>query len=91
MSEGYKKYVRHMEKQCGEEPSFVVLARYGKKDEAIERILKNAGQVLFDEDVLKKVEYKGITLSLYKTGKMIIHGLEDQEAVITLLNELLAS
>lgn len=74
-----KKFIRHMEKQCGDEPSFVILLKYNRKKDGIQRITDNADEILLDEDVITQVKYNGIKISLYKTGKIILHGIDEEE------------
>lgn len=85
----HKKFIRHMEKQCGEEPSFVVLFKYNRKKEGIKRIIAHSDKILLDEDVIKKVMYEDIKISLYKTGKAILHGIEEKERAHFILDEVL--
>lgn len=88
MTERFEQFVRHMEKQCGEEPSFVVLLKYTKKNEAIERILRNTEMIL-DKEIIKRVKQNETEISLYKTGKIIIKGIEKEKKAQALLNEVL--
>lgn len=90
MSKNYQAFIRHLEKQCGDEPSFVALLRYEKKEEAFKRILEKS-KIIFDEDVIKKISYEGIKLSLYETGKIILHGIDTKENAVEILNKVLSS
>lgn len=89
MSKNYQAFIRHLEKQCGDEPSFVVLLRYEKKEEAFKRILEKS-KIIFDEDVIKKISYEGLKLTLYETGKIILHGIDAKKNAVEILNKVLS-
>lgn len=84
----WKKFIRHLEKQCGEEPSFLAVMKYEKKEEVMNHIL-NHSELILDRDVIKKVSYNDLKITVYQTGKLILHGIKEKEEAINLLNEIL--
>jgi hypothetical protein len=82
-------YVARVEETCGEEKQFVVIFKYGKRNEAIKKILKKAkveksiSQIIFD------LTFANVSFRLYGTGKAIFRNLKDKEELQKVLADLL--
>jgi hypothetical protein len=82
-------YVARVEETCGEEKQFVVIFKYGKRNEAIKKILKKAkveksiSQIIFD------LTFASVSFRLYGTGKAIFRNLKDKEELQKVLADLL--
>jgi len=85
-----KKYINRLEEACGEGREFIVFLKNDTMNEAINLILNKVSVEQSIAGILIKARYAGKSLSIFKTGKLVIrefHGKE--EAEIFLKNLLL--
>ena len=88
MSSPVEKYVKHLEQQCGPEPSTIVVLKWEKRKEALDKILAKLENKRTIGGMLVKATYKGVKVSVYMSGKLLLEGTEEKEAR-SLLSELL--
>ena len=81
-----------IEEACvgGKEKDFIVILKYAKRDEVIEKILEKCKIEQTLLGVLTKCRYKGKEFSVFRTGKLILKRLEERSEVEKILEELLA-
>jgi hypothetical protein len=84
-------YVSQIEEACGEEGDYVIILRYIKRREAMDKILSRCKVERTVSGVMVKASYKGRELSLFTTGKILLKGIEEREEVERLLEELLSN
>lgn len=82
-------YVARAEETCGQERDFVVVFKYGKKDEAIAKILEKAKIEKSISRIIFELTFKNISFRLYGTGKAIFRNLEDKNELKKVLADLL--
>jgi TATA-box binding protein (TBP) (component of TFIID and TFIIIB) len=82
-------YVARIEETCGEEKGGVVTFKYGKKDEAIAKILKKAKLKKSLSGIIFELTFQGISFRLFSSGKVIFKGVKSKEALHDVLAALL--
>ena len=83
------EYVSRIEEACGGEKDFVVILKYGKKDEAMKKILEKCTVTQTLSGVMIKGTYKDKEISVFRTGKVIIKGLKEKNEAEQMVQELL--
>ncbi len=86
----YMDYIAKIEKLCGAKRDYVILLKYGAKDEAIKKILDRVDELMLKTGVMKKARHRGREIRVFATGKLIIKDVEDEEEVKSILEELLS-
>ena len=79
-------YVARIEGTCGAEKDLIVIFKYGKRDEAIDKILKNAQLKNSLSGIIFELTFEKVSFRVYKSGKAIFRGINNREQ----LNEILA-
>lgn len=82
-------YVARIEETCGEERDFIVILKYDKKEEAINKILKKAKVERSISAIILELSFKGVSFRLYGTGKAIFRNLKDKSVLQNILTDLL--
>lgn len=82
-------YVARIEETCGEERDFIVILKYDKKEEAINKILKKAKVERSISAIIFELSFKGVSFRLYGTGKAIFRNLKDKSVLQNILTDLL--
>ncbi|MEM3700260.1 MAG: hypothetical protein QXL57_05275 [Candidatus Bathyarchaeia archaeon] len=82
-------YVARIEETCGEERDFIVILKYDKKEEAINKILKRAKIEKSISSIIFELTFKGVSFRLYGTGKAIFRNLKDKNVLQSILSDLL--
>ncbi|MDH7476882.1 MAG: hypothetical protein QHH17_00675 [Candidatus Bathyarchaeota archaeon] len=82
-------YVARIEETCGEERDFIVILKYDKKEEAINKILKKAKMEKSISSIIFELTFKGVSFRLYGTGKAIFRNLKDKNVLQSILTDLL--
>jgi len=82
----YRDYIRKIEKLCGEKKGFMVLFKDEYSEEAVSKLYKvfNISRVR----PLVRVRKDSLEINIFKTGKIIIKGLEDEDELWSTLDEL---
>ena len=79
-------YVARIEGTCGAEKDLIVIFKYEKRDEAIDKILKNAQLKNSLSGIIFELTFEKVSFRVYKSGKAIFRGINNREQ----LNEILA-
>ncbi|MEM3695979.1 MAG: hypothetical protein QXQ94_00540 [Candidatus Bathyarchaeia archaeon] len=82
-------YVARIEETCGEERDFIVILKYERKEEAINKILKRAKIEKSISSIIFELTFKGVSFRLYGTGKAIFRNLKDKNVLQSILSDLL--
>jgi len=82
-------YVARIEETCGEEKSTIVTFKYGKKDEAIAKILKKAKMKKSLSGIIFDLTFQGISFRMFSSGKTVFKGVKSKEALHDILAALL--
>ncbi|MEM3623417.1 MAG: hypothetical protein QXZ02_04010 [Candidatus Bathyarchaeia archaeon] len=82
-------YVARIEETCGEEKDFIVILKYDKKEEAINKILKKAKIEKSISTIIFELKFKDVSFRLYGTGKAIFRNLKDKSVLQSVLTDLL--
>lgn len=90
MGDILNEYVSRIEEACGEEGDYVIVLRYDKRGEGLERILSRCMVERTVFGVMTRASYKGRSLTLFATGKILLKGIKDRVEAERLLEELLA-
>lgn len=72
---------------CGRDS--VQISPEGEFDfDAARRNIRKAARVITENEYLLRAEYQGLTLTLYRTGRALIHGTQDEARAKALLGKL---
>jgi hypothetical protein len=82
-------YVARVEGTCGKEKDVIVVFKYEKKDEAVQKILGKATVKKSIAGIVFELAYGNYSFRLYGSGKAIVRGLENKEELNALLSALL--
>ena len=82
-------YVARTEGTCGTEKDVIVIFKYEKRDEAVNRILKNAKVEKSLAGIVFELKFKNVSFRLYQSGKVIFRSLKDKDELNVVLSELL--
>ena len=82
-------YVSRVEETCGQEKNLVVVFKYDKKDEAIEKILEKARIEKSISRIIFELTFENISFRLYGTGKAIFRNLKGKSELKKVLADLL--
>ena len=80
-------YVARIEGTCGAESDVVVVLKFDKKDEVINKILKKATLKSKVAGMIYDLSFQEHSFRVYASGKIIFRGVKNKQA----LNDLLAS
>ena len=82
-------FVSRIEGTCGAEKDQIVIFKYGKKDEAITRILKKAKLKNSLAGIIFELDFQDISFRLYSSGKAIFRGIKSKKELHEILAALL--
>ena len=82
-------YVARVEGTCGKEKDVIVMFKYEKKDEAVQKILRRATVKKSIAGIVFELAFRNYSFRLYGSGKAIVRGLENKEELNALLSALL--
>jgi len=86
---GIDNYIARVEGTCGAEKDVIVTFKYDKRDEAIQRIFKNAKLKNTIAGIVFELVYKDVSFRVYKSGKAIFRNIKNKEELNGLLSSLL--
>lgn len=82
-------YVARIEGTCGAEKDLIVIFKYKRRDEAIDRILKNAQLKNSLSGIIFELTFQKVSFRVYKSGKAIFRGIKNREQLNEVLKGLL--
>ena len=82
-------FVARIEGTCGEEKDVIVVFKYEKKEEAINRIKSKATLVNSLSGIILNLTYEGVSFRVYTSGKAIFRSIKNREQLNKLLSDLL--
>ncbi|MDI6806103.1 MAG: hypothetical protein QMD20_05525 [Candidatus Bathyarchaeia archaeon] len=83
-------YVARIEETCGEEKDFIVILKYDKREEAINKILKKARVEKSISSIIFELSFKSVSFRLYGTGKAIFRNIKEKNVLLSILTDLLS-
>lgn len=82
-------YVSRIEGTCGAEKDVIVIFKYDKKDEAMNRILQKAKLNNKIAGIIYELTFENFSFRLYTSGKAIFRSVKNREELNALLAKLL--
>ena len=89
MSTAVSDYIARIEGTCGAESDIVVVIKFGKKDQVLEKILQKAVLKNKIADMIYDLTYKNYHFRFYANGKIIFRGIENKQTLNKILDDLL--
>ncbi len=83
-------YVARIDGVCGKEKDVIVIFKYGKKDDAIKKILEKAKVEKSISQIIFELTFGKTSFRLYKSGKAIFRGLRNENELKKVLSALLS-
>ncbi|MEM2912227.1 MAG: hypothetical protein QXM52_04750 [Candidatus Bathyarchaeia archaeon] len=90
MSVNIEDYVARIEEACGAERDFIVLFKYDKKNEVVDKMLRKARVEKAVAGIIFDLTFKHFSFRLYGTGKAIFKKVKDKEELHKVLVDLLS-
>jgi len=84
-----ENYVARIEGTCGAEKDVIVVFKYDKKDEAIDRILKKAQLKNCLAGIIFELAFNNVSFRVYSSGKAIFRSIKNKEELFKILTSLL--
>ncbi|XHH07787.1 MAG: hypothetical protein ACFCUE_09420 [Candidatus Bathyarchaeia archaeon] len=82
-------YVARIEGTCGAESDVVVVLKFDKKDQALEKILKKATLKNKVAGMIYDLTFQEYSFRFYASGKIIFRGIKNKQTLNSLLANLL--
>ncbi|MCL2288669.1 MAG: hypothetical protein FWC33_05825 [Candidatus Bathyarchaeota archaeon] len=82
-------YIARIEGTCGAESDIIVVLKYEKKDQALEKILKKATLKSTIAGMIYDLRHKDYSFRFYASGKIIFRGIQNKQTLNKILAELL--
>ncbi|MCL2642576.1 MAG: hypothetical protein FWD52_03565 [Candidatus Bathyarchaeota archaeon] len=89
MSSAVADYIARIEGTCGAESDIIVVLKFDKKDQALEKILKNATLKNKIADIIYDLTYEKYSFRFYASGKIIFRGIKNKQILNQILDNLL--
>ena len=89
MSSAVADYITQIEGTCGAGSDIVVVLKFDKKDQALEKILKKATLKNTIAGMIYDLTYEEYAFRFYASGKIIFRGIENKQTLNKLLDTLL--
>jgi ribonuclease HIII len=82
-------YIARIEGTCGAESDIIVVLKFDKKDQALEKILKKA--ILKNEiaGMIHDLRFEEYSFRVYASGKIIFRGIQNKQTLNKILTALL--
>ncbi len=84
------EYVGKIEEACGEGREFIVSLKFGKREEAIAKVLKKCSVDPDAPGILIKGKYGDKDLTIFRTGKLVMREFKGREEAENFLEDLLS-
>jgi ribonuclease HIII len=82
-------YIARIEGTCGAESDIIVVLKFDKKDQALEKILKKAVLKSKIADMIYDLRFEEYSFRAYASGKIIFKGIPNKQTLNRILAELL--
>jgi ribonuclease HIII len=89
MSTAVADYITRIEGTCGAGSDIIVVIKFDKKDQALEKILKNATLKNQIAGLIYDFMYEEYSFRFYASGKIIFRDIENKQTLNRLLDGLL--
>ena len=89
MSSAVADYIVRIEGTCGAESDIIVVIKFDKKDQALEKILKKATLKNKIADIIYDLTYGEYSFRFYANGKIIFRGITNKQTLNKILDDLL--
>ncbi|MDR2707991.1 MAG: hypothetical protein LBB87_04525 [Nitrososphaerota archaeon] len=82
-------YIARIEGTCGAESDIIVVLKFDKKDQALEKILKKAVLKSQIAGMIYDLRFEEYSFRVYASGKIIFKGIQNKQTLNRILAELL--
>jgi ribonuclease HIII len=89
MSSAVADYITHIEGTCGAGSDIIVVLKFDKKNQALEKILKKATLKNTIAGIIYDLTYETHSFRFYASGKIIFRGIENKQSLNKILDALL--
>ncbi len=84
------KYVKQIIRGCGEKANFIIILKWDKMKEAIERILSKCNEKHDLGGLYIKGLINGVELNIFTTGKILLKGIKNEDELKRFLEKILS-
>jgi hypothetical protein len=89
MSTEVSDYISIIVNSCGAESDIIVVLKFDKKDQALEKILKKATLKNKIANTVYEMEHKEYSFLVYIHGKIIFRKIQNKQVINNVLEDLL--
>jgi len=89
MSSAVANYIARIEGTCGAESDIIVVLKFEKKDQVLEKILKKATLKNKIADIIYDLTYNEYNFRFYASGKIIFRGIKNKQTLNKILDNIL--
>jgi ribonuclease HIII len=89
MSSATADYITHIEGTCGAGSDIIVVLKFDKKNQVLEKILKKATLKNTIAGMIYDLTYEQHSFRFYASGKIIFRGIENKQTLNKILDALL--
>jgi ribonuclease HIII len=82
-------YIARIEGTCGAESDIIVVLKFDKKDQALEKIFKKAVLKSKIAGMIYDLRFEEYSFRAYASGKIIFRGIQNKQTLNKILAELL--
>jgi|YelNatPaOPRAMG01_1025707.scaffolds.fasta_scaffold315544_1 TATA-box binding protein (TBP) (component of TFIID and TFIIIB) len=83
-----EKYVKQIIKACGKEADYIVVLKMDKTMEAMEKLKNELKEAMDFGGLYIKGKFNGTELNIFRTGKILVRGIESEEDLKRILNKI---
>lgn len=83
------EYIQYLDKQCGDEDSYMVTLKPKIWNIYRNKILNSLDKRVDIANTFSKGYYKDVEISVFPNGRLILKGVQNEEVLISILNDLL--
>ncbi|MHA1617213.1 MAG: hypothetical protein ACTSX9_07925 [Candidatus Njordarchaeales archaeon] len=89
LSRELRKYISTIIEPCGEGRNLVVMLKPSTKNTVIEKVTSRLEEIIVQTKVMTKGYYRGIEITIYSSGKLLLKNVRSREIGERILAELL--
>lgn len=83
------EYIQYLDRQCGDEESYMVTLKPKIWGLYRDKILSRLERRIDIANTFSKGYYRGVEISVFPNGRLILKGVSNEDVLISILNDLL--
>jgi hypothetical protein len=75
----YEEYISKVERLCGPGNDYLIVVKYEVRDKLVNSLLDRAEKIEFSSNLMWRIIFDGKRMNIFRTGKIIIKSISDDE------------